>query len=201
MILKSYYINGSHPHFRLGDIPIHPAPSPAWAVQRGAREEKHQRKQRAIIGGGILAYLLGPSVDSASMRRKATLPLLILLLVAGQLSAEFCSAQCQNMRMTESTCAMHEMAHGHCASCKHAFANSRGASLSTPKTCSGKTCPRVLELVKVRTDPEVKPLVAAVSLDILATPALKDAYRALFRDTRSTRSIPPFDPVISSLRI
>jgi hypothetical protein len=183
MIFERYCVDGSHRQFSLGVFPIHPAPkSRPWPVERETRLERHPRNQRAAIGSGILAYLLGPSVDSALMRHKATLPLLLLLLVAGQMSAEFCAAQCQNMRMAEPTCAMHKMAHSHCASCKHAFADSRNASLSTPRTCSGQTCTRALELVKVRTDPEVKPLVAAISFDVLAPPLLEDTHRARFRD-------------------
>ena len=175
--------------------------SPPWPVQRRMKRGEASEEVATTIGSGTLAFLSGSGVDSASMRHKATLPLLLLLLVAGQMSAEFCTAQCQNVRMTEPTCAMHEMAHGHCASCKHVFANSRNTSLSTPRTCSGQTCTRTLELVKARTDPEAKPLVAAVSLDALAPRDLGDTHRARFRVARSTRSIPPFDPLISSLRI
>jgi hypothetical protein len=135
------------------------------------------------------------------MKCKVTLPVLFILLVAGQMSAEFCVAQCQSMRMTEPACAMHEMAHGHCASCKHASANDTSTSLSTLGTCSGQTCNSVLELVQNRPDPEVKPLVVAISFDIYTHPILKGKRHVHFQDARSTKSIPPFDPLISSLRI
>jgi len=150
---------------------------------------------------GILAFLSGTSVDSASMRHKATLPLLLLLLVAGQMSAEFCMAQCQNMRMSEPACAMHDMTHGHCASCKHASANSTDASLSTPRTCSGQTCNNVLGLLQNRSDLGVKPLISPVSIEILAPPIHEGARASRFRDARNIKSILPFDPLISSLRI
>jgi hypothetical protein len=129
------------------------------------------------------------------------MPLLLLLLIGGQMSAEFCRAQCEGRMLTAHACGMHGMAHAHCASCKHASANSTNASLSTPKTCSGQTCNSILELVQVRTDPEVRPLVVAVSFDILAPSVLEDTHPARFRNGRSTRSIPPFDPLISGLRI
>jgi hypothetical protein len=135
------------------------------------------------------------------MKYKVTLPVLLLLLVAGQMSAEFCMARCQGMRMTEPACAMHEMAHGHCAPRKHASINGMSTSLSTLGTCSGQACNSALELMQNRTDPEVKPLVVAISSDILISPILERTRQVHFRDARSTRSIPPFDPLISSLRV
>jgi hypothetical protein len=135
------------------------------------------------------------------MMYKATLPVLLLLLVAGQLSADFCMAQCQSMRMTEPACAMHEMADGHCASCKHPYANGTSASLSTPGTCSGQTCNSVLGLFQSRCDDEIKPLFKAVSCDIGTSPILNGTRQVRCRDARSTKSTPSFDPLISSLRI
>jgi hypothetical protein len=147
------------------------------------------------------AFLSVSVVNSASMRLNATLPVILLLLVAGQLSADFCMAQCQSMRMAAPACAMQEMSHGHCASCKHASANSTNASLSTPGTCSGQTCKNVLGLAQSRPNSEIRPSVTAVSIDILPPPVLEDRHPVRLRDARSTRSIPPFDPLISSLRI
>lgn len=147
------------------------------------------------------AFLSAADINSISMRYKATLPALLLLLLTGQLSAEFCMAQCQIMRMTEPACAMHQMANGHCASCKHASANSKNASLSTLGTCSGQTCNSVLELVQSRPDHQIRPSVATVSFDILSPPVLEDTHPVRFRHARSTRFIPPFDPLLSNLRI
>ncbi len=96
---------------------------------------------------------------------------------------------------------MHEMVHGHCASCKHASANDTTIFLSTLGTCSGQTCIGTLELVQNRTYPEAKPLVVAQSFDNLPSPVLGGTPNVQFRDARSTRSIPPFDPLISNLRI
>jgi len=151
-------------------------------------------------GYGTFARLPAAGINSSSMRRKLTLPLLLLLLVAGQLSAELCMAQCQSTRITEPACAMHAMAHGHCASCKHAFANGTNASFSTMGTCSDQTCSSVLDLAQSRPD-NIRPVVSARSFDILRAPVLEDTHSVRSRDARSTRSISPFDPLISSLRI
>jgi hypothetical protein len=136
------------------------------------------------------------------MMYKAALPVLLLLLVAGQLSADFCMAQCQSMRMMKRACAMHEMAEGHCGSCKHRSASGTSASLSTPGTCSGQTCnSNVLGLFQIRCDDEIKPFFKAASCDVDASPILNGTHQARCRDARSTKSIPSFDPLISSLRI
>lgn len=136
------------------------------------------------------------------MKHKATLPLLILLLVAGQLCAELCMAQCLGMRMMEPACVMHEMSHGHCAMCEHASANHSSNTLSAPETCSSQICSSVLDLPQTRIDHEIKPLGSPVSVDILAASIHERALAVHLRDPRSTKSIPPpFDPLISSLRI
>jgi hypothetical protein len=137
-----------------------------------------------------------------SVRYRATLPLLLLLLVAGQMSAEFCRAQCEGagMRM-EHACAMHVMAHGHCTSCKHASANGAGGTLSAPDSCSGQFCNSVLGLVQNPPDYGIKPSVSPVSINILAPPVLEGTHTWRLRDARSAKSILPFDPLISSLRI
>jgi hypothetical protein len=135
------------------------------------------------------------------MSYKAVLPLLLLLLLAGQMSAEFCMAQCEGMRMTEPACTMHGMSHGHCASCKHASANGVSTSLSTLGICCGQTCNSVLGLVQNLADHEIKPLVGTASIDILAPPLLEGTHPVRLRDTRSIRYILLFDPLISSLRI
>jgi hypothetical protein len=135
------------------------------------------------------------------VKYKATLPLLLLLLVAGQMSAEFCMAQCEGMRMTGPACTMHKMANGHCPLCKHTSDNSTSNTLSAPETCSGQVCNSVLGLVQNRSDRGLEPLVSPVLIDILAPPIEDGARAAQFRDARSTKSILPFDPLISTLRI
>jgi hypothetical protein len=135
------------------------------------------------------------------MKCKVTLPLLLLLLIAGQLSAEFCRAQCEGMKQSEPGCAMREMAHGHCALCKHSSADSTINTLSTFETCSGQICNGVLGLAVYRSNYEIRPLAEAGSLDVLVPRILDVMPRARFDGARSTRYIPPFDPLISSLRI
>ncbi len=170
----------------------------AFGVPMNSRGEPRDSWEKTARGFAFLSVCV---VNSASMRLKATLPVFLLLLLAGQLSAELCMAQCQSMRMTEPACAMHEMSHGHCASCKHASANGTNASLATMETCSGQTCNNVLGLEQSRSNTEIRPSVKAVSFDILPPPVVEDTDPVRFRDARSTRSIPPFDPLISSLRI
>jgi hypothetical protein len=93
------------------------------------------------------------------------------------------------------------MAHGHCASCKHLSADLTTNILSTAEPCSGHICNGLLGFVPNRPNQEIRALVEAGSIDILAPPALEVMQRARFDDARSTRCIPPFDPLISSLRI
>lgn len=137
------------------------------------------------------------------MKHKATLPLLLLLLVAGQMSAEFCMAQCEGMStgMMAHACGMHGMAHAHCAWCKHASDKRASNTLSAHETCSGQACNSVLGLVQNRSDLGFESLVSPVSINILAPPIQDGARAAQFRDVRSTKSILPFDPLMSTLRI
>lgn len=137
------------------------------------------------------------------MRRKATLPafLLLLLLVAGQMSAELCRAQCEGMAMTEPVCQMHGMAHCHNPSCQHASVNAASTAVSAPETCSGQICQNVLAFPQNRLHQEIKTLAAVVAPDIPALLTLERRPLARFRASRSAQSIPPFDPLISSLRI
>ena len=127
--------------------------------------------------------------------------MVLLLLVIGQMSAEFCMAQCEGMRMTGPACTMHSMANGHCPMCKHASANGISIASSAPITCSGQVCNSVLELVQNRSALGLEPLVSLVSIDILGPPIEDAAPAARYRDVRSTKSILPFDPLISTLRI
>src|ERR1035438_8584999 len=127
------------------------------------------------------------------MMYKATLPVLLLLLVAGQMSAEFCMARCESMRMTQPACTMHGMAHGDCASCSHASAMSAGGAFSVPETCSGHTCNSVLGLLQNRPDQRIRPLVVA-AFDVAVRPALEDGRPAHFSATRTTEFSPPFAP-------
>lgn len=131
------------------------------------------------------------------------MPLLLLLLVAGQLSAEFCMAQCEgmSMRMMAHACDMHGMAQGRCESCKYVSVNGPRGTISALETCSGQICNSVLGLVQNRPNYGFKPLVALVSVEALAPPVLEGMRPLRFKDSRSTKSIPPFDPLISSLRI
>lgn len=135
------------------------------------------------------------------MKYKVTLPLLLLLLVAGQMSAEFCMAQCEGMRMTVPACTMHSIASARCAMCKHASDKRTSNTLSAPETCSGQVCNSVLGLVQNHSDLGLVPLVSPVSVYILVPPIQDGARVAQFRDARSTKSILPFDPLISTLRI
>jgi hypothetical protein len=137
------------------------------------------------------------------VKYKATLPLLLLLVVAGQLSAVFCIAQCEGMstRMMAHACGMHGMAQGHyCASCKHSSVNDASGNLSAVD-CSGQICNSVLGLVQKNPDHGFKPLVAQVSIDAIAPPVLGGMRPLDFKNSRCARSIPPFDPLISSLRV
>jgi hypothetical protein len=81
-------------------------------IQLAARHGSLQAIERRAF-----ACLSEPGVNSVSERYKVTLPMALLLLVGGQMSAELCSAQCEAMRIMASACAMHGMAHCHDAYC------------------------------------------------------------------------------------
>jgi hypothetical protein len=85
--------------------------------------------------------------------------------------------------------------------CKHASDKRTSNTLSASETCSGQICNSVLGLVRNRLDHGIRIVVAPVTIEILV-PLFQDRARASqFRDVRSTKSILPFDPLISTLRI
>lgn len=135
------------------------------------------------------------------MKPKATLPLLLLLLVFGQISAELCMARCESMATMAPSCRTQRMAQDHCAMCNHASAVVAGSVLLAQDTGSGKLCNSVLGLLPNRTEKGMQPWVAAVSSVLVTLPALEDIRPVRYRTTRSTESTPQFDPLISSLRI
>ena len=98
-------------------------------------------------------------------------------------------------------CEMHGMAHGRCALCDHASTHGVRTAFSAPDTPCGQICQSALWLLQNGADHQIKPLVAPASFDALAAAVLEAEYLVPFGTTRSTNSIPPFDPLISSLRI
>jgi hypothetical protein len=120
------------------------------------------------------------------------LPVLLLLLVIGQMSAEICRARCE---------AMPCMAHCHDASCRHASANFTRATLLASETCSGQICRNPLWLPQNRPDHESMLSITSVPFNVPVPEVLEGEHPVRFRTGRSTESIPPFDPLISSLRI
>jgi hypothetical protein len=135
------------------------------------------------------------------VRYKATLPVVLLLLVIGQMSGELCMARCEGMATMALSFGMSGMSQGHCALCKHASDKRTSNALSAPETCSGQICNSTLVLVQDRPVHELKIVVALVPIDILV-PLFQDGARAAqCRDARRAKSILPFDPLISTLRI
>jgi hypothetical protein len=135
------------------------------------------------------------------VKYKATLPLVLLLLVIGQMSGELCMARCEGMATMTPSCGMHGTAQGHCALCKHASDKRTSNALSAPETCSGQICNSVLGLVQDPLDHGIRIVVAPVTIEILVPRFQDRAPAARYRDVRSTESILPFDPLISTLRI
>lgn len=173
-------------------------------MERAAKNRERNRltKQCAAINdGGKFAFLSAGDVDWASVRHKATLPVLLLLLVFGQMSGGLCMTRCESIATMAHSCGMPGMAQGHCPMCKHASANGTSVACSSPGTCSGQACNSVLELLQNRPDNEIEPLVAVVPLDIVSSPILEGDSPVRFRTARSTKSNSSFDPLISSLRI
>jgi hypothetical protein len=126
---------------------------------------------------------------------------LLLLLVAGQMSAELCRARCDGMRMIAHACGMHGMADYRNASCHHVSANGTFTILSASETCSGQICMSDLGQLQNRPDHESKPSITRVSLNTVVPPLFEASSLIRFRTERSTEYIPPFDSLISCLRI
>ena len=131
---------------------------------------------------------------------KAILPMLLLLLVAGQMSGEVCGARCENMSAVAPIC-VRGMAHGHCPLCDHASANGARERLSTPETCCGQICKVVFGQLESSPDQGRKPLVIAVSIRPTLFTFSEDTRHVRFGIAQHRRPISPFDPLTSTLRI
>jgi hypothetical protein len=126
---------------------------------------------------------------------------LLLLLVAGQMSAELCRARCDGMRMIAQACGMHGMTHRHDVSCHHVFVNGTSTILSACETCLGQICRSVLGLLQNRPDHESDPSISRAYLNIVSPPLIEAMSSLRSRTERSTEFIPPFDSLISRFRI
>lgn len=135
------------------------------------------------------------------MRVKATLPVFLLLLVFGQMSAVLCRVQCEGMATMASACGMSRAAQGHCAMCKHTSSDGAGTTLSAPGTGCGQICGSVLGLPQNGLDKGLEPLVAGVALGAVTPLNLTDGSLVRYIAARSIESSPPFDPLNSTLRI
>jgi len=138
------------------------------------------------------------------MKRIALLPVLLLLLVSLQAYAGVCSVRCGVMALAVSRNSMPAM-----ANCRDDISSGAavgaGAMLIAPRRCSGTVCQSDLQLLQNRTSPDVEgrflPVAVVTPADFPIIRLLKEHISRRFGVERSTQSIHPFDPVISSLRI
>jgi hypothetical protein len=143
------------------------------------------------------------SVNLPRMKRMATWSGLLLLLVSVQVYAGMCGVRCGVMRSAISHNSMSAMPN--CRDMSSHQSTKAGVMLMAPHNCSSKICQSDLQLFQNPTGHDVEGLVQPVrTVSFSGFPALVLLQNAGFqrlRVDRSTQSIPPFDPLISGLRI
>ncbi len=135
--------------------------------------------------------------------RRARMYVLLLLLVTVQAFAGMCSVRCAIMGLADAQSSMPGMTNCRGMS-DHAGSGGVSAALLAARGCSGEICQSDLSLLQNRTSQEIgTPQLSIVTPAVVSIPAtlFQNASRLRFHANRSTQLIPPFDPLISSLRI
>lgn len=136
-----------------------------------------------------------------TVRLKATFSqLLLLLLVSVPMFASICAIRCETMTSTGSRNQMVGMTHYHMPS--QLDSGSQGASaLTSSQPCTGHVCRNDWTFLQTSVVHEFGFTSLGIALANHAVPSLPIAAYLQFQANRSTHSIPPFDPIVSSLRI
>ncbi|MBS1821291.1 MAG: hypothetical protein JST61_04865 [Acidobacteria bacterium] len=134
------------------------------------------------------------------MRLKATCSLLLFLLVGVQGFASVCAVRCETMASMGSLSRMSGMANCQMASQSGSNDQEMAAYISS-QSCAGHLCTNDWTFLQNQVDHELN--VAALPMAFAGHPIvpIPIASRLQFDANRSTRSIPPFDPLISNLRV
>lgn len=135
-----------------------------------------------------------------TMRVKATCSLLAFLLVGIQAFASVCTVRCETMASTSSTHQMAGMADCQMAS-QAGSSHLEMAAFVSSQSCVGHPCISDWTFLQNQVVHELS--LASLPMAFAGHPALPIpiASRLHLEANRSTRIVPPFDPLISNLRV
>lgn len=135
--------------------------------------------------------------------RRATMSVLLLLLVSVQAFAVMCSVRCATMGHADTQNSMPGITNCHGMS-NHPAIGAASYAVLAAHGCSSEICQSDLSLLQNRTTQEIGALpLSMVTAVVVSSPAkpFQNTIRLWLGANRCTNSIPPFDPLISSLRI
>ncbi len=135
--------------------------------------------------------------------RRAIMSVLLLLLVSVQAYAGMCSVRCAIMSDVGTQNSMPGMTN--CGMSDHLAIGAASAAFLAAHGCFNEVCQSDLSLLQIRTDQGMGILQSQAITPIVASIPIARSFQGrpllwLHAD-RSTGLIPPFDPLVSSLRI
>ena len=134
------------------------------------------------------------------MRLRITCSLLLFLLVSAQVFASMCAIRCETMTGTASRNQMAGMIHCHMTS-QPDSGPQRTYALTPSQPCTGHVCRNDWTFLQTSVVHEFGFTSLSIAFSDHAVPSLPIAGHLQFQANRSTNSIPPFDPLVSTLRI
>lgn len=139
------------------------------------------------------------------MARKIAIPVILLSLVVVQASVVNCGLKCGAMNHTASPCTMQGMQDCPDMQDEACPSSSWTSVQQAPADCSWKLCMLDVSLLQSQAEHETLlakgSFIGAIFKNVLADEVFAGHRLSQFTVTRSTQSIPPFDPLISTLRI
>jgi hypothetical protein len=135
--------------------------------------------------------------------RRAIMPVLLLLLVSVQAFAGMCCVRCAIMSGADTQNSIPAMTNCRGMS-NHAATDGTSAALLAAPGCSREICQSDLSLLQNHTNQEIGALQLSDIMTVLVSiPAtlFQNTSHLRFHANRSTQLIPPFNPLISHLRI
>ena len=148
-----------------------------------------------------LAGLLVRGVNSDSVRLKAIVPALLLMLVLGQMWTWDCGVRCNAMQKVSHSCGMKGMAHCPGEGTQAADSETICASSHCDGARTGQVGGNVLEQWQDASSYAGKRSSAALSVGHSLRLASVDSSRSRFSAARSTVATLPLDPLNSILRV
>ena len=134
------------------------------------------------------------------MRLRATCLLLLLLLVGLQSSGVACAVRCETMANLGSPSRMSGMANCQMASQSDPGHQEMAAYISS-QSCAGHLCMNDWTFLQNQVVHDLSVASSPVVLAVHFVAPIPIASRLKFEANRSTRTIPPFDPLVSNLRV